>query len=93
MDKKEPKSLLDVNQQIGLLHQLVALFPMTFIVIDALDEAVHPHRRILLDAIKKLMSTSIRLFVTSRPHASDINAAFQKRPKLRIIADENDIRS
>ena len=92
-ESKEPKLPLDVDQQIKLLHQLVGLFPTTFIVIDALDEAVHQHRRILLDAIERLMSSSIRLFVTSRPHARDINTVFQNRPKLRIIADENDVGS
>ena len=95
-ETKEPKLPLDIDQQIKLLHQLVGLFPTTFIVIDALDEAdnsVHQHRRILLDAIRQFMSSSIRLFVTSRPHARDINIVFQNRPKLRIIADENDVRS
>lgn len=95
-DNKEPKLPLDVDQQIKLLHQLVALFPTTFIVIDALDEvdnSVHQHRRILLDAIKRFMSSSIRLFVTSRPHSRDINTVFQNRPKLRIIADEYDVGS
>ena len=95
-DSKEPKMPLKVNEQIDLLLQLVVLFPTTFIVIDALDEAddlVHQHRENLLDAIQKLMSSSIRLFVTSRTHARDINAVFQNRPKLRIIADENDVGS
>ena len=95
-DSKEPKLPLDVDQQIKLLHQLVALFPTTFIVIDALDEAdysVHQHRRILLDAIRTIMSSSIRLFLTSRPHSKDLNTVFQSRPKLRIIADGNDVGS
>ena len=95
-DSKEPKRPLDLDQQIKLLHQLVALFPKTFIVIDALDEAhdsAHQHRRDLLDTIRKLMSSSIRIFVTGRPHARDINTLFQNRPKLRIIADENDVGS
>ena len=95
-ESKEPKLPLDVDQQIELLHQLVGLFPTTFIVIDALDEAdnsVHQQRRILLDAIKRFMSSSIRLFVTSRPHSRDINTVFQNRPKLPIIADENDVGS
>ena len=94
-DSKEPKLPLDVDQQIKLLHQLAALFPTTFIVIDALDEADNSEhqRRILLDAIKRFMSSSIRLFVTSRPHARDINTVFQNRPKLRIIADEKDVGS
>ena len=94
-DSNEPKLPLDVDQQIKLLHQLVALFPTTFIVIDALDEADNSghQRRILLDAIKRFMSSSIRLFVTSRPHARDINTVFQDRPTLRIIADENDVGS
>ena len=100
---KEPKMPLDVNQQISLLLQLVALFPTTFIIIDALDEAydrtptqkdsVHQPRKVLLDAIRNFTSSSIRLFVTSRPHARDINDVFQNRPKLRIIADENDVGS
>ena len=95
-ESKEPKMPLDINQQIDLLLQLVALFRTTFIVIDALDEvddSAHQHRRILLGTIKRFMSSSIRLFVTSRPHARDIIAVFQNRPKLRIIADENDVRS
>ena len=95
-DSKEPKIPLDVNQQVDLLHQLVALFPATFIVIDSLDEvddSVHQHRSIFLDAIRRFMSSSIQLFVTSRPHARDINTVFQNRPKLRIIADVNDVGS
>ena len=95
-DSKEPKLPLDVDQQIKLLHKLAALFPTTFIVIDALDEAddsVHQHRGILLDAVRRFMSSSIRLFVTSRPHSRDINTVFQSRPKLRIIADGNDVGS
>ena len=82
---------LDVNQQIDLLLQLAALFPTTFIIIDALDEANDQYRMTLLDAIRKFMSSPIRLLVTSRTHARDINAVFQNRPKLRIIADENDV--
>ena len=95
-DSKELKVPLDVNQQIELFHQLVALFPTNFIVIDALDEAdglVKEHRRIFLDAIRRFMSSPIRLLVTSRPHARDIDTLFQSRPKLRIVADENDVGS
>ena len=90
-NSKEPKMSLDVNQQIALLLQLVALFPATFIIIDALDEANDQYRMSLLDAIRKFMSSSIRLLVTSRTHSRDINAVFQNRPKLQIIADGNDV--
>ncbi|KAL8925421.1 MAG: hypothetical protein Q9208_003513 [Pyrenodesmia sp. 3 TL-2023] len=65
--------------------------PMTFLVIDALDECDTKLRRQFLSVLDSLKdSTSI--FVTSRSHIQDIKQAFWSTPRIEIKAHRSDLR-
>ncbi|RDA94396.1 hypothetical protein CP533_2262 [Ophiocordyceps camponoti-saundersi (nom. inval.)] len=65
-----------------------------YVVVDALDECDGSQcRTALLQAIGSLKQMqAVRLFVTSRPHIQDINAAFETHPQIEIEARHEDLR-
>lgn len=63
-----------------------------FLVVDALDECdVDTHRELLLKVLENLKGSSIRMFLTSRPHPDDIRELFQDSPQITIEASSEDI--
>ena len=68
-------------------------FRQIFFIIDALDECdAKRHRKLFLKVLKDLENTSIKMFVTSRPHPDDIKRHLGASPKIMIEASESDIR-
>jgi hypothetical protein len=67
-------------------------FRRMFLVIDALDECdIDTHRESLLKVLEKLGTSSLRIFLTSRPHPDDIRELFQDSPQITIEASVEDI--
>jgi len=58
-----------------LLLKITEQFNRRYIIIDALDESDsvrHKYRKPILDALSKIMASSLHIFVTSRPYPPDI---------------------
>lgn len=79
---------------IQLAEKLSLYFDAFFIVIDALDESdSRKQRQEILKVLASLGMSRIRVFVTSRPHDTDIKTALQHALKIEAMAAEQDIRS
>ncbi|KAN0114628.1 Ankyrin repeat-containing domain protein [Hyaloscypha variabilis] len=76
----------------SLLHSVCQSYGTTYIIIDALDECRPDQRKILLPALRRLNNASVKVFVTSRQHAQDIERALQGQPRIEIRATEHDLR-
>jgi hypothetical protein len=66
--------------------------PLTYIIVDALDECDPEARKILIDKLKDVVSQSqslVKVLVTSRPSQADINNAMEELPALYINASRN----
>jgi hypothetical protein len=67
-------------------------FQRIFLVIDALDECdADISRESILKVLKIFKMSSLRIFVTSRPHPDDIRRLFQDSPEVTIEASGEDI--
>jgi hypothetical protein len=68
-------------------------FHHIFMIFDALDECdAKEHRKSFLEFLKDLEKSSIRVFVTSRPHPYDIKQYLDASPKIMIEASDSDIK-
>jgi hypothetical protein len=86
-----PPSPAEVSQIIG---KLCSNFEACFIVIDALDESpAQEQRHGILKVLAHLQMSTTRVFVTSRPHETDIKVAFQHASKIEACSTEEDIQS
>lgn len=63
---------------------------MVFLVFDALDEC--DQRKGLLPLLHRMGKGGANLFVTSRQHPEDIQASFHSSAKIKLSAQDNDIR-
>lgn len=66
--------------------------PITYIVIDALDECDRQRRDILVDALKTILTQTnslVKIFVTSRDNHQDIVLSMNGVPALCIDASRN----
>lgn len=82
---------LQMNESRALLIQLVEYYPLTIIVIDALDECDPEKRADLLEALEEILQNSSRLvkiFVSSRDD-QDIVWHLRNYPNLEISSDRN----
>lgn len=67
-------------------------FQRFYLVIDALDECdADKSRGSILKVLKSFKTTSLRIFVTSRPHPDNIRNLFQDSPEIAIEASGEDI--
>lgn len=74
-----------------LLTDLCSTVRCAYLVFDGLDES--EHRRPFLQSIQNVvLSSQIRLLVTSRPHIRDLKDLFQQHLNLRIEAHEEDLK-
>ena len=86
-----------MDECIELVVQLVDQYPLTVIVIDALDECDLTKRTDLLEALETILrqaSSLVKIFVSSRDD-QDIVCHLQHYPNLDISSDRNgeDIKS
>jgi hypothetical protein len=82
---------LRMDESTALIIQLVEYYPLTTIVIDALDECDPDKRADLLEALEEILQQSSRLvkiFVSSRDD-QDIVCHLQDYPNLELASDRN----
>lgn len=80
---------------LEILNQVSEMFSKTFLIIDAFDEMDNASRKMLLELIAQVarFGTNVRLFLTSRPHLSDISNAFIDATKFSISAQKADVQA
>ena len=89
--KRMSPSTKDVH---SLLLHLAPTFDRVFLLVDGLDECDKKDRATLLSALKdlgNLPQCKAHIMVTARPHAQDINLAFQSSMRLEVEAREIDV--
>jgi hypothetical protein len=82
---------LRMDESTALIIQLVEYYPLTTIVIDALDECDPDKRADLLEALEEILRKSSRLvkiFVSSRDD-QDIVCHLQDYPNLELASNRN----
>ncbi|OCK86125.1 hypothetical protein K432DRAFT_341989, partial [Lepidopterella palustris CBS 459.81] len=82
---------LRIEESCALIIQLTEQYPLTTIVIDALDECDPGKRRDLLKALERILREStglVKIFVSSR-NDHDIVFRLQRYPNLEIQSDRN----
>lgn len=82
---------LRIEESLALIIQLVEHYPLTIIVIDALDECDPAKRADLLEAFETILQESsnlVKIFVSSRDD-QDIMLHLQRYPNLDIRSDRN----
>ena len=90
-----PSGKLDIRKSCELILQLVEHYPLTTIVIDALDECDPETRFELLEGLERILQDSpnlVKIFVSSRDD-QDITLHLQDYPNLEIASNkiEDDI--
>ena len=93
--KKEAEAFasgsLRIEESCALILHLVESYPLTTIVIDALDECSPEGRHRLLKALNKILlesSSLVKIYVSSRDDG-DIVTRLQNYPNLEITSDRN----
>jgi hypothetical protein len=84
---------LDIDDARELILELVALYPITTIIIDALDECPREERAVMIDFIKTLIRNSsnlVKFFISSREDG-DIVFHLEEFPSLRISSGKNQV--
>ena len=82
-----------VSELSTLLQSEVRSFSRVYILVDALDECndYNNTRQNLLVQFQKLASA--RIFITSRPHITDVHTYFETYSELEVRASDDDIRA
>ena len=83
---------LQIEESRDLITRLIEYYPMTTIVIDALDECDPEKRELLLDAIESLLQDSslglLKVFLSSRDD-QDISCTLREYPNLDLVPSKN----
>ena len=82
---------LQVEESCDLIPEMIEQYPMTTVVIDALDECDPDKRQLLLDAFENILQDSIGLvngFVSSRDDQG-IVCTLREYPNLDIVSNRN----
>ncbi|KAI1672188.1 hypothetical protein L13192_03047 [Pyrenophora tritici-repentis] len=82
---------LQMDETLNLVLQLIAQYPLTTIVIDAMDECDPQKRHELLKALEKILQNSsslVKIFVSSR-NDQDIVLRLRNYPNLEIDSRRN----
>ncbi|OCL07799.1 hypothetical protein AOQ84DRAFT_389280 [Glonium stellatum] len=83
--------LLQMDESLTLVLQLIAQYPLTTIIIDAMDECNPRKRHELLKALEQIIrdsSSLVKIFVSSR-NDQDIVLRLQHYPNLEIDSRRN----
>ena len=84
---------LQVEESCELILELIEQYPMTTIVIDALDECDPDRRQLLLDAFEDILEGSlglVKIFVSSRDD-QDIVCTLREYPNFDIVSTRNTV--
>ena len=77
-----------------ILREVVASFESCYLVIDAFDECSRSsYRRSILKEILDCDKQKIHVFITSRPHCSEIQSSFPDSSVLTVKAHDDDVRA
>ncbi len=83
---------LQIEESCELITKLIEHYPITTIVIDALDECDPEKRDMLLDAIESLLQNSslglLKVFLSSRDD-QDIACTLREYPNLDLVSSRN----
>ena len=83
---------LQIEESCELITRLIENYPVTTIVIDALDECNPEKREMLLDAIESLLQDSslglLKVFLSSRDD-QDIACTLREYPNLDLVSSRN----
>ena len=83
---------LQIEESRDLITKLIEYYPMTTIVIDALDECDPEKRELLLDTIESLLQHSslglLKVFLSSRDD-QDISCTLREYPNLDLVSSRN----
>lgn len=83
---------LRIEESCELITKLIEHYPMTTMIIDALDECDPEKRDILLDAIESLLQNSslglLKVFLSSRDD-QDIVCTLREYPNLDLVSSRN----
>lgn len=91
-DKRRTAGDLSVKETIGIIVDTISDRPLTYIIIDALDECNRQKRDTLVDALKTILAQStslVKIFVTSRDNHQDIILSMDGYPALCVDASRN----
>ncbi|KAH8802659.1 hypothetical protein F5884DRAFT_476644 [Xylogone sp. PMI_703] len=92
---KDKRTRPTLDEILGVLQSVVAVYSRVFIIIDAFDECQISdgcQQRFLLGLFNLHVRCGANLFITSRPHLS-IKKEFKENLILEIRASEEDVRS
>ncbi|KAG4442329.1 hypothetical protein IFR05_002180 [Cadophora sp. M221] len=84
---------LDIDESKELILALINAYPVTTIIIDALDECCANERGVILDFIKTVIEESsslVRIFVSSREDG-DMVFHLDRFPNMRISSGKNQV--
>ncbi|KAH7363777.1 hypothetical protein BKA65DRAFT_472146 [Rhexocercosporidium sp. MPI-PUGE-AT-0058] len=84
---------LDIDESKELILALVNLYPVTTIIIDALDECCANERSVILNFIRMIVEESsslVRIFISSREDG-DIVFHLDRFPNMRISSGKNQV--
>lgn len=91
-DLTEKGSTPTLEQLYGTLLSVIELYDRTFCVFDALDECdPNSQRTEILSLVHRMRKDGISFFVTSREYP-DIQESFRDMPKIKLSANQDDIR-
>ena len=80
-----------IEESVHLISQLTAYYPITIIVLDALDECNMETRHLLLDAFEQFLSQSqglVKVLISSREEG-DLVCELRDYPSLKISSTRN----
>jgi len=89
--RDEKKIPLSLDESIGLIVELTTYYPLTYIVIDALDECDQAKRLKLVEGLSRIIKDShnpVKVFVSSRDD-KDIFLRLKDLPNFYIKASDN----
>jgi hypothetical protein len=93
--KAKQQETINLESAKEIVNLILPCFDCVYICVDALDECEPTPRRQLLNFLKTLTGTTLRLFLTGRPSVEDELASSLKTTPLSMIpiaASEEDIR-
>ena len=83
---------LTAKEATDIILHTIEQRPITYIIVDALDECDRQRREILIDCLKDILAKSsslVKIFVTSRDNHQDIVLSMEGYPALCIDASCN----
>ena len=90
--QREKSQHASPSDLINILLAMPKWFARVFVVCDGLDEMDQQEQQKLLPLFHKMKASGIALFLTTRPHPSDIQESFQDASNIELVPKEHDIR-